>query len=198
MQAAAFIGIGLQEDHIGERPALPLQGASQVRDAARQLVRHAQGKGLPLLVAADTHADDDPIFESFPHHCVPGTIGHALWSELELDLVPRVKSQDPSPPGEGEATLVIESSDHRRGFFENLHADRVVEVLDAKLYVVFGGPVETDLRGAVMGLLARGHKVAVVSDAIAFLDGDRASSHLAAMAGAGCGFLTTEGALGVV
>ncbi|MDF1565139.1 MAG: isochorismatase family protein [Deltaproteobacteria bacterium] len=195
MRAAAFIGIGLQEDHIGERPALPLEGAGKVRDAARRLVSHARGKGLPLLVTADTHADDDVIFESFPHHCVPGTSGHALWSELELGEPTRVRSEDPAPSLDGATAVVIESSDHRRGLFQNLHADTVVAQLDAELYVVFGGPVEADLRGAVMGLLARGKKVAVVSDALAFLDGERASSHLAAMSASGAGFLTTDGAL---
>ena len=113
---------------------------------------------------------------------------------LDFHLIADFLSQQALADG---APLVVESASHRRGLFENRHADAAIDALDADLHVVFGGPVETDLRGAVMGLLARGKKVAIVSDGIAFLDGERASSHLAAMAAEGCGFVSLGGALGL-
>jgi nicotinamidase/pyrazinamidase len=195
MRRAAFIGTGLQEDHIGARPRLDLQGADRVRAAAPALIEHAREHGLPLLLAADTHPDDDPVFESFPHHCVAGTPGEAFWTKLELADLPRVESAPDAVLPEEATALVIETPDHRRGIFQNPHTDAALRAADAELYVVFGGPVETDLRGAVMGLLARGKRVAVVSDALAFLDGERAASHLASMAAMGADFVSTERAL---
>jgi len=195
MSAVALIGIDLQEDNLGDSPALALEGLGAARVAARRLVEAANSGGFPLLLAADLHEDDDPVFESFPHHCVKGSHGGAIWSGLEVGETQRVTMHATAAPQLDGKALVVESRDHRRGLFDNAVADALIDALDAETHILFGGPVETGLRAAAMGLLVRGKRVVVVSDGISFLDGERASSHLASMAAEGCGFLSLEGAL---
>ena len=197
MPKAVFVGVYLQRDFIESDGALPVPGADGVVQAAVRLVTHARQHQIPVVFVQDLHAEDDPSFEAFPPHCVEGTEGAALHPALEADdapVVPEHYVPDQSPDG----IHVVPSRIHRTVLFDNLNADRLLgtaglERDDSREYVVFGLPIDVGLRGVVQQLLARGCTTIVVSDGVAALDPSRASSHLAAMAGAGAHFLTVEG-----
>jgi|GEM_PF-480956 len=54
--------------------------------------------------------------------------------------------------------------------FECPRLDRLLSESTVDMFIIVGGPLEWTLRTAVLGLLARRHRVAVVSDAIAMWD----------------------------
>jgi len=207
MSKAVFIGVDLQEDWVNPKGALPVPGAGPTLSAAQRLVRHALDRGLPLLLTQDSHEDDAPAFESFPAHCVDGTMGHALSASLGLGQTQRVPAAfAPELSFSSDRPAVIPVSDHRRGLFSNLNADRLLDAAfsgetspreggrarPSGEVVLFGLPLEIGVRAAATGLLARGYTCVLVSDAVAGLDPDRSASILASLAASGCHFLTAE------
>ncbi len=200
MPKAVFVGVYLQRDYIDEGGALPVPGADGVLRGAVRLLSHAREHDLPVVLVQDLHAEDDPSFEAFPPHCVEGTEGAQIHPALEADdasAVPEDYAADLSLSGIHR----LPSRAHRTVLFDNLNADHLLgtaglERDEATEYVVFGLPIDVGVRGVVQQLLARRCTTIVVSDAVAALDPNRASSHLAAMAGAGAHFLTIEGVTG--
>jgi nicotinamidase-related amidase len=196
MRRAVFIGIDLQRDFTDPEAAVLVPGADAAVAAARRLVAHAQQREIPLILTQDTHGDDDPVFEAFPPHAVQGTPGHDLLPDLGVSSYQQVPDQPLASfelrPGE---PVVLQTSDHRRGLFQNLNADKVLAAIDAEEHVIFGLPVEIGVRAAGLGLCTRGKTTILVSDALASLDPKRSAFHLAALAGSGCRFLTVEGIL---
>lgn len=193
MRRVLFIGVDLQRDFTEPEGALHVEGAQRVLEAALRLKEHAAQREIPFVFTQDTHADDDPVFESFPPHAVLGTPGHDLAPNLGIEGFQLVPNAPLTTLEVGTAEpLLVHAPDHRRGLFGNLNADRLLEAADAEEHVVFGLPLELGVRAAVMGLTTRKKTTILVSDAIAHLDGDRAAFHLAAMAALGCHFLPLE------
>lgn len=197
MRRALFIGVDLQRDFTEPEGALEIKGAAAVLEASKRLIEHAAAREIPVLLTQDTHTPDDPVFESFPPHGVLEMPGHELAPALglgEVEVIPNrpLDHRVEVVPGR---PVVVHSPNHRQGFFGNLNADEVLEAAEAEEHVVFGLPIEVGLRAMVVGLRARNKTTILVSDGIGHLDGDRASFHLAALAGMGCHFLPVEAVL---
>lgn len=165
-----FLDVDTQIDFMYPAGALYVPGAEDILPAISRLNAYAAGHGHPLLSTADAHTEDDPEFRSWPAHCVVGTVG-----------------QD-----KPRSTLVGQTIVNKRTtncFFETKLSDLLQEI-GGERYVLYGVVTEICVQYAGVGLLPRGRKVEIVTDAVQSLDVPAAETFLREFTAAG-GFLTT-------
>lgn len=176
---------------------LYVPGAEKIIPNLRRLVNAASEAGLTLISSGDAHPENDPEFQRFPPHCLRGTSGAKLLPEALTNDVLTI-------PNEAKQKLPSDVLEHRQILFEkqtldvfdNPYANELVEKLgpDAE-YVVFGVVTEYCVKCAAKGLLDRGRKVSVVTDAIETLKSEDGSAALCELKASGARLISTKEAL---
>jgi nicotinamidase/pyrazinamidase len=167
-----------------------LPNIRRLTDAARQ--------GRVFLVSHGCfHTPDDPEFKIFPPHCVQGTAGAELVPEALTEKVARVPNDDSAKLPEDLSTfqqILLEKQ--TLNIFESRHADALVQRLGSRAeFVVFGVVTEYCVSFAVKGLLERGRRVALVTDAIETLKQEDGQKTIAELERLGARLITTDQAL---
>jgi nicotinamidase/pyrazinamidase len=183
-----FFDIDTQIDFLYPAGALYVPGAERLLPSLARLNRYAAAHGIPVISTTDAHAEDDPEFREWPPHCVAGTHGQQKPAETLLEK----RVVIPTAPGEydiaGAQQIVLEKQ--QLDLFTNPNLPALLERLNAERHVVYGVVTEYCVRCAVMGLLALGKPVELVSDAIQSLNPDDARRTLDEFTACG-GRLTT-------
>jgi nicotinamidase/pyrazinamidase len=162
-----FFDIDTQIDFVYPAGALYVPGAEHILPTIGELNRSA-----PLLISSmDAHAEDDPEFQIYPHHCVVGTTGQHK---------PAITLRD--------GQVIIEKQ--KLDCFSSPHLEPLLAQLNADRYVVYGVVTEICVRYAAFGLLKTGKPVEVVTDAVKAIDEQTASEMFREFTAAG-GHLTT-------
>ena len=186
MSGALLWDVDTQIDFVHAAGKLPVPDAEAAVPAMAHLVRWAGERGVTHLATADDHEltdpelSDEPDYETtFPPHCLRGTPGCARIPETaQRDPLPL--SLTPYPPG-----LVPELvRDHREllilkktySAFSNPNLEPLLAALDPDEVLVFGVATDVCNHAAIMGLLARGRRVAFVEDASRGLDERRVAA----------------------
>ncbi|MGH9679844.1 MAG: cysteine hydrolase family protein [Candidatus Acidiferrales bacterium] len=167
---------------------------SRLTEAAR--------KGLVLILSdACVHTPDDPEFERFPPHCVRGTPGAKIIPEGLAERVCVIPSAvDAKLPEDLSAYQQVILEKQTLDVFENPHADMVLARAakftnaDAEIFV-YGVVTEYCVRLAAKGLLKRGRRVALVTDAIETLDPQGGRKTIEELTAHGARLVTTDEAL---
>lgn len=154
-----FFDIDTQIDFLYPAGALYVPGAENILPVVADLNRRA-----PLVISSMcTHAEDDPEFKVYPHHCVAGTAGQQkpqiLLGDKRSTLPSRV---------EGAGQLILEKKE--LNCFSNPHLAPLLAELNADRYVVYGVVTEICVRLCAFGLLKTGKQVEIVTDAVKGLD----------------------------
>lgn len=186
--------VDVQRDFMLAGGALYVPGAERIIPNVAKLVDLARSGKAFLISSADQHTPDDPEFKVFPPHCVRGTRGAEILPEGlagKLYTVPNeagfVLSQDWS----AYRQVVIEKQ--ALDVFTNPHAAEMVEQCEADAeFVVFGVVTEYCVRCAADGLLERGQRVAVVSDAVETLKSEEGQNTLNEFVAKGARLVTTQ------
>ncbi len=190
MARRAFLDLDTQFDFMDPAGALYLAGAQATIPNLKRLIGMAREKGIPVISSIDAHLENDPEFGEWPPHCVTGTPGQRKIPETTLaDTV--VLENRPQPvdlrPG---AQVHLEK--RISGLFDNVNADVVLRKIGAHEFFVFGVATEYGVKAAVLGLLERGNRVGVVTDAISAVTEEGGTAALEAMRAAGAVLLVTE------
>lgn len=192
-----FWEVDVQRDFVLPGGKLYVPGAEKLLPNIRRLTDAARQGKVFLVSHGDFHAPNDPEFKVFPPHCVKGTSGSELVPEAVSDKVVRV-------PNEREGKLPEDLSQYQQillekqtlSIFETRHADALVQKLSNQAeFVVFGVVTEYCVSFAVKGLLERGRRVAVVTDAIETLKREEGEKALAEFVRLGARLTTTDAAL---
>ena len=192
-----FWEVDVQRDFVLPGGDLYVPGAEKLLPNIRRLTDAARQGKVFLVSHGDFHAKNDPEFKVFSPHCVKGTPGSELVPEATTDNVVRV-------PNEPDAKLPDDLSTYQQillekqtlSIFESCHADALVHMLGNKSeFVVFGVVTEYCVSFAVKGLLERGRRVAVVTDAIETLKEEEGEKSLAEFVRLGARLTTTDQAL---
>jgi nicotinamidase/pyrazinamidase len=141
--------------------------------AIAALNRFAAERKLPLIATADAHTENDPEFSTYPPHCVIGTVGQ---TRPQATLIPAAER------------IVIEKQ--KLDCFSNRALPGILDRLAADRYVVYGVVTELCVRCASFGLLDRGSRVELITDAVKSLSSEAADAMLREFTARG-GILTT-------
>lgn len=194
---AIFWEVDTQADFMLPGGRLYVPGAAKTIPNLKRLVDAARDGRVLLVSDMCQHTPDDPEFAQFPPHCVRGTPG--------AQIIPEGLTQRhfilPNEPGFrlpkdllAYQQIIIEKQ--TLNVFDNPLASEIVDRLphDAR-YFVFGVVTEYCVRLAARGLLERGRKVAVVTDAIETLNPDDGRRTLDELRALGAHFVSTDDAL---
>ena len=192
-----FWEVDAQADFMLPGGHLYVPGAEKLLPNIRRLTDAARQGKVFLVSHGCFHTPDDPEFKIFPPHCVQGTAGAELVPEALTERVARVPNDAAAKLPEDLARfqqILLEKQ--TLNIFESRHADALVERLGSQAeFVVFGVVTEYCVSFAVKGLLERGRRVALVTDAIETLkqeDGDKTIAELEQL---GARLITTDQAL---
>ena len=154
-----FFDVDTQIDFMFPSGALYVPGAEGIVDRVAALNRHAMAHGIPVISTMDAHAENDPEFQIYPHHCVAGTLGQR---KVAATLMGQhiVEKQ----------TLDCFTSPQLPGLLAQFAADR---------YVVYGVVTEICVKIAAEGFQRMGARVEVVEDAVRSLSDEAGAAWLA-------------------
>jgi nicotinamidase/pyrazinamidase len=192
-----FWEVDVQRDFVLPGGNLYVPGAEKLLPNIRRLTDAARQGKVFLVSHGDFHTPNDLEFKIFPPHCVKDTPGSELVPEAITENVARV-------PNEPDATLPDDLNRYQQillekqtlSIFESRHADALVKKLGTQgEFVVFGVVTEYCVSFAVKGLLERGCRVAVVTDAIETLKKEEGEKTVAELARLGARLTTTDQAL---
>lgn len=185
-----LIDVDTQLDFVVPAGALYVPGAEKRIPAWRRLLEHAVSAGIPVISTVDAHEENDIEFTQWPPHCVRGTLGQRKPEGLTISAscVLPVRSPAPQAPPLGVRQVIVEKQ--TTDAFAEPNFLRVLEWFDADVYAVYGVAAEVCVRQALFGLLERGKKVEVLTDAIKELDPRRLEEMLGEYQAAGGGIST--------
>jgi nicotinamidase/pyrazinamidase len=192
--------VDAQEDFMLSGGKLYVPSAEKIIPNLLRLVQAAASSGTLLVSSACAHSENDPEFQTFPPHCIKGTVGARIVPEGML----KRHSTIPADPAFhlpanilGSPQIVIEKQ--MLDVFSNPHTTALVDRIGSEAeYIVFGVVTEYCVRCASKGLLDRGRKVFVVQDAIETLNVEEGRRTLDGLQSAGAKLVTTSDAVGMV
>ncbi|MCL2646438.1 MAG: isochorismatase family protein [Phycisphaerales bacterium] len=174
MPGPVILDLNTQRDLLTADGAYPLFQADRLVDPLKRLFTFAYRHCIPVistrlnhLVAPGQHGGGGNRVL-----CGPGTVGYQKVSYTLL----RQRTEWPLDcgtdlPVDGFRTVrqfIFDLSN--LNLFECPRLDRLLSETTAEIFLIVGAPLEWTVRTAVLGLLARRHKVAVVSDCIGMWD----------------------------
>jgi nicotinamidase/pyrazinamidase len=180
-ETAALLLVDVQNDFC-PGGALPVADGDAVVPIVNRLAARAGALGLPVYASRDWHPPDSRHFAQnggrWPVHCVAGTEGARLRSDLQLPSTAQIVTKGVGPDDEGYSA------------FDGTVAGRGSLIMDLRArgvtHLIMGG-LATDYCVKVSALDARHHGLAVtvVTDAIRAVnvepgDGDRAIEEMKA------------------
>jgi len=192
-----FWEVDMQRDFVLPGGHLYVPGAEKLLPKIRRLTDAARQGKVFLVSSGDFHSPNDPEFRSFPPHCIKGESGSELVPEAITDKIARVENSE-------AARLPADIFEYRQillekqtlDVFQTRHADELVDRIGKEPeFVVFGVVTEYCVNCAVTGLLERGRRVAVVTDAIETLKKDEGERTLLEWKRLGARLTTTDQAL---
>ena len=188
-----FVDVDTQFDFMDPKGSLYVPGANEIVPNLERLIEYAEKNDIPVVASVDAHPQDDPEFAQFPPHCVRNTPGQRKIGATVLEPVMVVPETAQSIAVPHSGSLVLEKTIF--SLFGNRMADTLFREIGAKKYVVFGVATDYCVKAAVLGLLERGYKVAVVEDAISGVTAEGSKAAIDEMTRAGAEFITTEDVL---
>jgi nicotinamidase/pyrazinamidase len=192
-----FWKVDAQEDFMKPGGKLYVPGAEKLLPNFRRLTDAARQGRVFLVSHGCIHTKDDPEFEQFPPHCIRDTPGAKLVAEALTENYVTIPNEATAKlPADLTQLQQIVLEKQTLDIFESRHAETLLQRLphDAE-FIVFGVVTEYCVRLAAKGLLERGRRVAVVSDAIETLNPVEASRTMAELKALGATTITTNEAL---
>ena len=197
--------VDVQADFMLPGGKLYIPGAEKIIANINRLVQEVRQDRVFLISSADAHNADDDEFQEWPPHCMRGSPGAEILPE---GRAPRhlVIPNDPkfAVPADFAAFQQVILQKNQLDVFTNPHADPLLERLKKSglrkfaanpEFVVFGVATEYCVRWAADGLLRKGCRVAIVTDAIKAIDEDKGLEVLNELKGRGVRLISTVEAL---
>src|SRR5246127_2804825 len=189
-----FWEVDVQRDFVLPGGKLYVPSAEKLLPNIRRLTDAARQGKVFLVSHGDFHTPNDPEFKVFPPHCVKDTPGSELVPEAITASIARVPNEpDAKLPDDLTRYQQILLEKQTLNVFESRYADELVKKLGNQAeFVVFGVVTEYCVGFAVKGLLERGRRVALVTDAIETLKKEEGEKAVADFVRLGARLTTTD------
>lgn len=164
-----LVDLNTQCDLFLPRGALPVINRTEVLPNIRKLMNWARIEMIPIVSSLESHRPGECL-KGLPPYCVDRTSGQR---KIPFTLMPRRALC----VGDNTCDLPVDLfrrsqqlifTKRTRDFLSNPKADRLLQSIDTNHLLVFGAVVEHCVKAAVLGLLTRQQRVAVVTDASGF------------------------------
>jgi nicotinamidase/pyrazinamidase len=172
-----FFDIDTQIDFLYPAGALYVPGAERLLPVISRLNQRA----AVVVSTMCAHDENDAEFKQWPPHCVVGTAGQL--KPQSTMLAERVVIPNRLVDVSIARQVVLEKQE--LNLFTNPNLARLLEILEADEYVVYGVVTEYCVKDAALGLLATGKPVTLITDAIRSLHEDDAARTIQAFTAAG-------------
>ncbi len=174
-----FWNVDTQKDFMNENGALYVKGAEEIKPILKEITEYASINKIKVVSTADCHTDksteisDKPDFKTtFPPHCM--LLGGEGIEFIEETYPKTFKdnytmvcySDKEMHHSFDRARNVIIYKDAFDVFAGNHMTEKVIERISPDTVVVYGVATEVCVHFAVLGLLRKGLKVYVVSNAV--------------------------------
>jgi nicotinamidase/pyrazinamidase len=203
-----FWEVDVQADFMLPGGKLYVPGAEKIVPNVNRLVDAAREGRVLLISSADAHDSSDAELREWPPHCLKGTAGAELLPEARAArrlVIPNLRGAALPADLSGWQQVTLEKN--TLDVFDNPNAEALLARLapagtpafrsDLE-FVVFGVVAEFCVLRAADGLLQRGHRVALVRDAIQSLHAEKGPAILEALTSRGARLITTDQALALV
>ncbi len=174
-----FWDVDTQVDFISPDGKLYVPGAENLVPNWKRLTDFAARQGILVVGDVCAHQPGDEEFKEFPPHCLAGTPGQQKIPETILPrqcLIPNRKVELALDPGAYQQIILEKQA---LDVFSNPNADDLLRLLDPKPeVVVYGVVTECCVDLVARGLLQRGYRVRLVSDATRHWDEKKAQATL--------------------
>lgn len=163
-----FFDVDTQIDFLFPAGALYSPGAERVIKPVARLNRFAVESGIPLVSSMCAHPEDADEFRQWPPHCVAGTFGQQKPAATLMEKRVVIPNAAAELNIDGAQQIVLEKND--LDLFTNPNIGALLDKIGADEFYVYGVFAEYCVNCAASGLVKRGGKVFLVSDAIAAVD----------------------------
>lgn len=189
--------VDAQADFMLPGGKLYVPGAEKRIPNMQRLVNAASADGVFIVSSTDQHAPNDPEFSRFPPHCVRGTPGAQIIPELKLKKTLAIEnSADAAIPSNAFDFQQIILEKQTLDVFDNPATEKWLREFPADCeFIMFGVVTEFCVQLAAKGLLDRGRRVSLVTDAIETLDKKEREKTLHELEGRGARLISTNDAL---
>jgi len=165
-----LVDINTQEDYCDPLGSSPVGNAIELMPALRRVMAWTRRNFAPVVSSIESHRATELTDSGTPICCVDGSTGQ---HKVPFTLLPS------RAVVEIDNTLAIPTNFFRRhqqvifrkrtdDLLANPKADRLLTQLPATEFFVVGAGLETSVKAAVLGLLARNKRVTVVADACGY------------------------------
>jgi len=187
---------------------LYVPGAEKIIPNINRLVEAVRKGCVFLISSADAHSSDDAELQDWPPHCMKGSPGAELLPKAcapQRLVIPNDAGFAVPQDFSGVQQIILQKN--QLDVFGNPHTDALLKQLNETRsrtveanpeFVVFGVATEYCVRCAADGLLRKGFRVAIVTDAIRALDEDKGRQVLKELQSAGARLISTDEALALL
>ncbi len=188
-----FWDVDTQVDFMDPNGKLYVPGAESIVPQLRRLTDWAGAHGVLVIASACAHHEEDAEFRQYPPHCLVGTPGQKKIPETCLPKALVIPNRAIQLPEEFSAYQQIIIEKQELDVFSNPNTERLLDQLGlAQEIVLYGVVTEICVSYAARGLLRRGHRVRIVSDAVRHLNETTAATFLHDISRSGAELIPTE------
>lgn len=189
---AALFDIDTQIDFLFPAGALYSPGAEKVIGPVARLNRFAVENCIALISSVCAHPEDAEEFKDWHPHCVAGTFGQQKPTATLMEKRVVIPNAAGELKIEGAEQILVEKND--LDLFSNPNMGALLERIAADEFYVYGVFTEYCVNCAASGLVKRGAKVFLVSDAIAAVSDTKGRETTEQLLAAGATLVTLEAA----
>jgi len=192
MSNLLFWDVDTQNDFMRPGGKLYVPGAEKIIENVRRLNTAAAGAGMLVISSVDAHQPTDPELQNYPPHCLAGTEGQKKVTGTLLDRAYVIPNRKVALPDlDSYSQIVIEKQDVNVFTNPNIE-DLLRRVARDKEIMLYGVVTEICVDQAARGLIQRGYRVNLVSDAVRQLDEKLAATTVSEVVHSGGKLLGTE------
>jgi nicotinamidase/pyrazinamidase len=185
--------VDTQVDFLDPAGKLYVPGAEKLISRIQRLNTWATSNRVQVVSSTDAHLSTDPEFQEYPLHCLVGTPGQKKVAGTTLPNHFTIPNRAINWPDDLSAFHQIIIEKQATDVFSNPNTEALLQrIAIGKEIVLYGVVTEICIDKAARGLIRRGHRLHIVTDAIQHLDETAAQTTLRYILDSGGGLVTTE------
>ena len=188
-----FWDVDTQVDFMQPEGKLYVPGAEGIIPNLGRLTRWAAEHGILIIADMDAHHEGDEEFQEYPPHCLVGTPGQEKVPETVLPKQYIIPDQPSELPSDLSAFQQIVIEKDHVDVFTNPNVEGLLALLGKDVRVhVYGVVTEVCVSLVVKGLLERGYRVSLITDAIRHWNEAKGKATLEMVRSGGGRLVTTD------